>query len=103
MPAADKSSRPAVAGIAISNPDRIVYPGTKITKLALARFYERIAPWIMPHLTGRPLTLVRCPEGLRTPCFYMKHSKVWAFPGVRRVKIQEKTKVGEYLVVDTTP
>jgi bifunctional non-homologous end joining protein LigD len=33
----------------------------------------------------------------------MKHSKVWAFPGIRRVKIQEKTKVGEYLIVDTLP
>jgi bifunctional non-homologous end joining protein LigD len=96
-------SRPLVAGIAISNPDRVVYPGTPITKLALAHFYERIAPWILPHLTGRPLTLVRCPEGLQKPCFYMKHSKVWALPAVRRVEIQEKTKVGEYLVVDTLP
>jgi bifunctional non-homologous end joining protein LigD len=33
----------------------------------------------------------------------MKHSKVWAFPGIRRVNIQEKTKVGEYLIVDTLP
>ncbi|MGH8638142.1 MAG: non-homologous end-joining DNA ligase, partial [Burkholderiales bacterium] len=50
---------------------------------------------------GRALTLVRCPEGIGE-CFYMKHSKVWAPPGVRRVRIQEKTKVGEYLVADTT-
>jgi bifunctional non-homologous end joining protein LigD len=92
-----------VAGVRITHPDRIVYPGTKITKLALAQFYERIAPWILPHLTGRPLTLVRCPEGLAKPCFYMKHSNVWALPELRRVKIQEKTKVGEYLIADTVP
>jgi bifunctional non-homologous end joining protein LigD len=98
-----RSDRIAVAGIAISNPDRVIYPGTAITKVALAQFYERIAPWILPHLTGRPLTLVRCPEGLQKPCFYMKHSKVWALPAVRRVSIQEKTKIGEYLVVDTLP
>jgi bifunctional non-homologous end joining protein LigD len=91
----------AVAGIAISNPDRIVYPGEGITKLQLAQFYERIAPAILPHLQGRPLTLVRCPEGLEKPCFYMKHSKAWRLPEVRRVEIQEKTKVGEYMVVDT--
>jgi bifunctional non-homologous end joining protein LigD len=79
----------------------VLYPDIGVTKLALAQFYERIAKWIVPHLEGRPLTLVRCPEGLRKECCYMKHSKVWAPPAVRRVMIQEKTKVGEYLVVDT--
>jgi bifunctional non-homologous end joining protein LigD len=96
-----KATRPTVAGISISHPERLVYPGTRITKLALAEYYERMARWILPHLQGRPLTLVRCPEGLARPCFYMKHSKVWAFPGVRRIRIQEKTKVGEYLIVDS--
>lgn len=89
-----------VAGVRISHPERILYPGAGITKIALAQFYERIADWIAPHLEARPLTLVRCPEGLRKECFYMKHSKVWAPPAVRRVLIPEKTKVGEYLVVD---
>ena len=92
-----------VAGVTISHPDRLVYPRTRISKLDLARFYERIAPWILPHLTGRPLTLVRCPEGLQKPCFYMKHSNAWRLPDVRRIRIQEKTKVGEYMVVDTAP
>lgn len=96
-----KTQRPTVAGISISHPDRVVYPGTGITKLGLAEYYKRIARWILPHVRGRPLTLVRCPEGIKGPCFYMKHSKVWAFPGVRRIKIQEKTKVGEYLIVDS--
>ena len=90
-----------VAGVRITHPDRVIYPGTTITKLWLARFYERIAGWMVPHVRGRPLTLVRCPEGIGGPCFYMKHSKVWAPGSVRRVKIQEKTKVGEYLVVDS--
>src|SRR6185503_14394547 len=44
--------------------------------------------------------LVRCPERLDKECFYMKHSGVWAPPALRRVKIREKTKTGEYLVVD---
>ena len=91
----------SVANVRITHPDRVIYPREGITKLDLARFYERIADWILPHLEGRPLTLVRCPEGIGTECFYMKHSKVWAPPGVRRVNIQEKTKVGEYLVADT--
>src|SRR4029450_14014830 len=62
--------------------------------------YVSIAEWIVPHVAGRPLTLVRCPEGADKPCFYMKQSGVWAPPALRRVKIKEKTKTGEYLVVD---
>jgi bifunctional non-homologous end joining protein LigD len=93
--------RVTVAGVSISNPGRVMYPDPPFTKLDVARFYERIADWIVPHLKGRPLTLVRCPEGLKSECFYMKHSKVWAPPALRRVKTQEKTKVGDYLVADT--
>jgi len=102
-------TRPIVAGIGISNPDRVVFPAARATKLDLARYYEAIAPWVLPHLADRPLTLVRCPNGVtaggakRGPdCFYMKHAKVWAsFGTIRRVRIQEKTKVGEYVVVDS--
>lgn len=101
------ADRVTVAGVSISHADRVMYPafaeasaGKPITKLDVARFYERIADWILPHLRGRPLTLVRCPEGLKGECFYMKHSKIWAPAALRRVKIQEKTKVGDYLVAD---
>jgi bifunctional non-homologous end joining protein LigD len=88
------------AGVRLTNPDRILFPGQGVSKRDLAQFYEAIADWILPHVKGRPLTLVRCPEGTSKPCFYMKHTGVWAPPALRRVKIQEKTKVGEYLVVD---
>jgi bifunctional non-homologous end joining protein LigD len=90
----------AVAGVTISHPDRVVYPGDGITKLEVARFYERLAEWMLPHLHDRPLTLVRCPQGIGS-CFYMKHARVTAPPGTRRVLIPEKTKVGEYLVVES--
>jgi bifunctional non-homologous end joining protein LigD len=89
-----------VAGVRLTHPDRVLYPPQGITKRDLALLYESIADWILPHLKGRPLTLVRCPEGAEKGCFYMKHSGVWAPKALRRVKIQEKTKVGEYLVVD---
>jgi bifunctional non-homologous end joining protein LigD len=98
-----RASDASVAGVRISHPDRVLYPGTSITKLALAQFFERIADWILPHMKSRPLTLVRCPDGIAGECFYMKHSKVWAPPAVRRIDIQEKTKVGEYLIADTLP
>ena len=103
------ATRPNVAGVGISHPERIVFPALGATKLDLARYYQAIAPWLLPHLADRPLTLVRCPNGVtagaskRGPdCFYMKHSKVWAVPnGIRRVRIREKTKIGDYVIADS--
>jgi bifunctional non-homologous end joining protein LigD len=57
--------------------------------------------WIVPHVRGRPLTLVHCPAGISAPCRYLKHAKAWGPSALRRVRIQEKTKVGEYLVADS--
>ncbi|HVZ23135.1 MAG TPA: non-homologous end-joining DNA ligase, partial [Vicinamibacterales bacterium] len=52
-------------------------------------------------IAGRPLTLVRCGEGITGSCIYMKHSKLWAPKALTRVKIQEKTKIGDYLVAES--
>lgn len=98
--AAPSSSLATVAGVHISHPDRLIYPDQEISKIQLARYYESIADWIVPHVTGRPLTLVHCPAGIASPCMYLKHAKQWGPSALRRVKIQEKTKVGEYLVAD---
>lgn len=79
----------------------MIYPDLGISKIQLARYFERIGEWILPHVAGRPLTLVHCPAGLSAPCNYMKHAKAWGPNALRRVRIQEKTKVGEYLVADS--
>ncbi len=64
--------RVQIAGVTLSNPDRVLYADQAITKHDLARYYEAIADWILPHIANRPLTLVRCPSG-RGDCFYQKH------------------------------
>jgi bifunctional non-homologous end joining protein LigD len=56
---------------------------------------------MLPHVDGRPLTLVRCGQGILGDCIYMKHSKLWAFPALKRVKIPEKKKIGDYLVIES--
>lgn len=89
-----------IAGVRITHPDRVIYPLQGVTKRDLARFYETIADWILPQVRGRPTSLVRCPEGIAKGCFYQKHVGVWAPAALRRVRIQEKRKVGEYLVVE---
>jgi bifunctional non-homologous end joining protein LigD len=65
-------ARPLVAGVAISNPDRPI-GDTALTKLDLVRYVERVAPWLLPHLVSRPLSLVRCPGSDIAHCFYQRH------------------------------
>jgi bifunctional non-homologous end joining protein LigD len=100
MPVKSAAAGPTVVGVRISHPERLIYPDQGISKLQLAQYYESIADWIVPHVKARPLTLVHCPAGLAAPCLYMKHAKQWGPNALRRVKIQEKTKVGEYLIAD---
>ena len=90
-----------VAGVRLSHPDRPIYPELGISKAQLARYYVAIERWILPHISGRPLTLVHCPEGVGGPCRYLRHGKAWGPSALRRVRIRETQKVGEYLVADT--
>src|SRR5688500_3995259 len=78
-----------------------MFPELGLTKLDIAKYYESVGTRMLPHLRGRPLTLVFCPAGVGKNCTYLRHTKVWGPKAIRRVKIQEKTKVGEYMVVDT--
>lgn len=101
------TDRPVVAGVGLSHADRLLFPAARATKLDLARYYETVAEWILPHLVDRPLTLVHCPNGVpargavkNVDCFFLKHSKAWSPVPLRRVRIREKTKTGEYLIVD---
>ncbi|HEX8794752.1 MAG TPA: non-homologous end-joining DNA ligase [Polyangiaceae bacterium] len=90
-----------VSGVRITHAHRDLFPSRHITKEDLARYYERVATWMLPYVTGRPLTLVQCFEGADRPCAYMRHSHAWGPRELRRVLIQEKTKRGEYLVAES--
>jgi bifunctional non-homologous end joining protein LigD len=89
-----------VGGVRITHPDRVVYPDQGVTKGALAQYYAAVADHVLPHVRGRPAVLVRCPDGLGQPCFYQKHAGPWAPASLRRVRIAEKAKTAEYLVID---
>lgn len=78
--------RVEIAGISLSNPDKVLYADSGVTKLDLANYYESVAEWILPHIEDRPLTLVRCPSG-RGDCFYQKHIGDSAHPAILRVAI----------------
>ncbi len=92
-----------IAGVSLTHPDRVLFPEQRLTKLALAQYYERVADWIIPHLEHRPLTLVRCPEGYRAECFYQKHATETMPDAIERVNIQEDKTMSIYMVADSLP
>jgi bifunctional non-homologous end joining protein LigD len=58
--------------VALSNLDKVFYTASNFTKAQVIDYYIRIAPVLLPHLTGRPLTLKRYPNGATAKFFYQK-------------------------------
>ena len=72
-PALVKAGSSIVDGVKVSHPERVIDASTGVTKLELVRYYESVAEWMLPHLKGRPCSLVRGPAGVGGELFYQKH------------------------------
>jgi bifunctional non-homologous end joining protein LigD len=71
--------------VKVSNPGRVIDPSTGLTKLDLVRYYESIAEWMLPHLKGRPVSLVRGPQGITGQLFFQKHDDKLSIPGMKEL------------------
>ena len=102
-PTKNSADRPLqVGGVTITNPDRILEPAG-ITKRELARYYEAVAEWMLPHLARRPLTIVRCPHGTSgdVGCFYQKHPEVRGWPeALKPIVIEDRSGPATYSYVE---
>jgi len=64
-----------VGKVKLTHPERVYWEDGSITKRDLADYYKQVWPWMKPHLVGRPISLLRCPEGADTgQCFFQKHA-----------------------------
>jgi bifunctional non-homologous end joining protein LigD len=90
-----------IAGVKLSHPDKLLYPEAKLAKQDLARYYENVGEWILPHLRERPLSLVRCPDGWNSECFYQKHAPKSVNPAVARVVVPEGGGKATYMAANS--
>jgi bifunctional non-homologous end joining protein LigD len=80
--------------IRLTHPDKVLDTESGLTKQMLADYYWAIAEHMLPHIAGRPLSLVRCPNGATKSCFYQKHATGTLPEGIGTVMVPDK-KTGE--------
>ena len=89
------------AGITISNADRVISETGHVTKGELAEYHAAVAPFMLPRITGHPLSLLRCPTGIDGGgCFYQRSPGRGLGADVLPFKFRHKGKTYEYLYID---
>jgi len=94
------SRQNVTAGMRFTHPDRVLYPREGITKQELAEYYAAVSPWMIPHVANRPLTLVRCPQGIGKQKFFQKNAKPPLPETIRAIPIDDEGATLEYMAID---
>jgi bifunctional non-homologous end joining protein LigD len=107
-PAPPRSTAEMVRALPVSfaftNLEKVLYPEQGLRKAELVAYFAVVAEWMLPHVAGRPLTLVRCPDGRHKHCFFQKHVKEGVPDVVRRIQIPEDDGTeATYMAVDDMP
>jgi bifunctional non-homologous end joining protein LigD len=96
-PKKNQNGSNVVLGVKISHPERVIWPQHGIKKVDLARYVEEVGDWLLPHVKNRPLSLVRCPDGVAGQCFYQRHLAMAASRGGLQTVKRERSNKGAYI------
>jgi bifunctional non-homologous end joining protein LigD len=90
-----------VMGVTISHPDKPLWPDEDppLTKIDLARYYEEIGDWMLPHIQGRPCSLVRTPDGIKGQTFFQRHVMPGSSPLITETRVSGEKK--SYVQLDS--
>lgn len=101
MPNASKA-KTKPASVRLTSPDKVMFAEADITKAELADYFLCVADRMLPHIKGRPLSFVRCPEGADGSCFFQKHTMKGMPSALKSVSLEESDgKTADYLMIDT--
>jgi bifunctional non-homologous end joining protein LigD len=97
---ATKAGDATLHGIKLSNPDKVYYSDIGLTKLDVAKYYETVAPFMLPYVARRPISLVRCPEGIEGERFFQRHAMKGMSKAIKQVPIPGGESKKPYLYID---
>lgn len=84
----------------VTHPERIVFDSAGISKGQVADYYRAVASWMLPELAGRPLSLLRCPQGAGSACFFQKHPGDALGAAVKSIRLQQSDGEEDYLYIE---
>jgi bifunctional non-homologous end joining protein LigD len=88
----------------LTHPEKVLDPESGMTKLMLANYYLSVADHMLPHIAERPLSIVRCPEGIGKPCFFQKHIGMGLPSGITSVPVPDRKggPTEQYVTLNST-
>ncbi|MFC0154225.1 DNA ligase D [Xanthomonas dyei] len=87
-------------GVTITHPERVVFPALGISKGEVAAYYRAVAPLVLPEVARRPLSLLRCPDGVGGDCFFQKHQGRQLGAHIEAIALKQKSGTEDYLYIE---